>query len=521
MNTARLTTTCLVAASLAGCDPSGGNAGIDGSGTPVPVAQSYVSSFGSVSALGSVWVNGVRYDTSTARIVIDGNEGTQAEIEPGDVVLVSGTAKATDPTQFVATLLVVDDAVQGPITTIDAATSSLVALGQTVRVAPETLFDDSVPNGSLDGLAVGDIIEVAGFRTSSDDIIATRIEKMPAGAGFETTGVVKNFAWLAQRFSIGGLTVQFGAATRGTPLNVRDGEIVEVRGKLRPGGEIFADTVLFRPAVSGGSTGDRVDIEGYVTSFDDPKDFEVAGVPVRVVGDTIVSDVVLGLDAKVAARGTADGAGTVVLGNVSSGFGGPRPPTGSYSVAGQVFTAGTNVGSVPVSIWVQQRRLGYSYTWANGALHSNTRGEFLAPNVPESDIIVYAAPYPEFFQPCAVMAHVPGAGNLQVEIVPRSAFDTPTSPRPQLAGGITVTGTVFETVNGTRQPVAGAELWAYTKTEVVLAITLTDLQGRFFLCNLQPAIWMHVSKDGFALEEVPYFDTVGAPPLEIEVTRRN
>jgi hypothetical protein len=31
---------------------------------------------------------------------------------------------------------------------------------------------------------------------------------------------------------------------------------------------------------------------------------------------------------------------------------------------------------------------------------------------------------------------------------------------------------------------------------------------------------MHVAKDGFELKEVPYFDTVGAPPLEIELRRR-
>jgi hypothetical protein len=176
---------------------------------------------------------------------------------------------------------------------------------------------------------------------------------------------------------------------------------------------------------------------------------------------------------------------------------------------------------VGVGIWVQTSRVGYSYWWANGALYSNERGEFLVPNLPSSDIMVHAAPHAHFVQPCAVMARVPGPGNLQVEIMPRSAFDTVTPPRPQLASGITVTGTVFETVNGARQPVAGAELWAYTKTEIVLATTLTDLQGRFFLCNMQPEIWMHVAKDGFPLKEVPYFDTVGAAPLEIELTRPN
>jgi hypothetical protein len=50
MHTARLTAVCLFATTLAGCDPDGGNAGIDGSGAPVVVAQS-ISSFGSVTAL--------------------------------------------------------------------------------------------------------------------------------------------------------------------------------------------------------------------------------------------------------------------------------------------------------------------------------------------------------------------------------------------------------------------------------------------------------------------------------------
>ena len=143
----------LAAATLVGCDRGSGSAGIDGTGSPI--LASTALSYGSVTALGSLWVSGTRYDISNARIFIDGDPATEADIEPGDVVLVNSRYDSRDPSRFEAAFVTVDDAVEGPITSLDVARSSFVALGQTVRIAPTTLFDDSVPQGSLEGLAIG------------------------------------------------------------------------------------------------------------------------------------------------------------------------------------------------------------------------------------------------------------------------------------------------------------------------------------------------------------------------------
>jgi hypothetical protein len=154
-----------------------------------------------------------------------------------------------------------------------------------------------------------------------------------------------------------------------------------------------------------------------------------------------------------------------------------------------------------VNFWVQTPTFGYSYWWANGALYTDNRGEFTAVNLPASEIIVHAG-HRGWVQPCAVNARVPGAEYLQVEVLPASAFEgTANPPRPQGVQGASLTGTVVETVNGAKQPVPGALIWAYSAFDIDLASTKTDLLGRFLLCNLPPQVALFTDKDGFELHE--------------------
>jgi hypothetical protein len=517
MTLARRAWLLLTAALIAGCGRDGGTAGIDGTGAPVIVAHNRLS-YGTVAALGSVWVNNTRYDTATAVIVIDGTPGTEADIQTGDVVLVSARTDPNNVSRLVADRVTVDDAVEGPITAVDAANSSLVALGQTVRITPATAFDEAVVPASLAGLVVGESIEVAGFRGSNGDVIATRIEKKPAGT-FETTGAVASLDVAAQRFMIGALEVEYaGVATTA----IRNGDIVEAKGSvLLPGGALVASAIQ-RMMVVTGSSGDRVDIEGYVTAFDEraPQAFDVAGVPARITPDTIVSDVNLGLDAKVGVAGSLDTAGEIVASDVRRGFS-PAPPSGSaspYTVLGQLFevTSGPIRGA-PINLWVQQSSGGYSYWWANGALYSNARGEFLADHLPPSEIMIHAGHGP-WVQPCAVIVRVPGAAYQHIELFPGAAFEnTLTPPRPQLVQGTALNGSVFEVVNGARQPVPGVLVWAYTGLEIDIASTRTDLNGRFFLCNLPQTVDLVADKDGYAMRSVAPVDMTA--PVEIEMQR--
>jgi hypothetical protein len=509
----------IAAALLAACERSSESAGIDGTGAPLMVAENTLA-YGAVTELGSVVVNEARYDTSKAAIVIDGQAGTEADIEPGDVVLVVAEPDPANPLRLMATSVTVDDAVEGPISAIDAATGSLVALGQTVRVVPATVFDDNVATGSPAGLAVGDIVEIAGFRAANADIVATRIELKPVGGGFETTGAATNVDVVARRFTVGGLTVDYG--TVAPSPSFRDADLVEVKGFVSlASGELVATSVA-RVSTLSGAAGDRVDLEGYVTAVDtsSPRSFDVAGAAARTTNDTILTDVAVALDEKVNVQGSLDSAGTVVATEVGRAtFGSATPPSGVYTVVGRVFDWSTGVaGRAPVNLWVESSTLNYSYWWANGALYTNGSGEFTAVNLPASQISIHAG-HQGWVQPCAVSSRVPQAEYLQVEVQRGSAFATANPPRPQLVQGAAMTGTVFETVNGARQAVPGALIWAYSSVDIDLASTMTDLQGRFFLCNLPPQVALFTSKDGYRLNEA--WPVAGnASAVEIEMIRQ-
>lgn len=265
-------------ATLAACNQGGGGtAGIDGTGAPVTSpdpstrstpAASNVIAYGAITAFGSIWVNGVRFDTSRASILIDGSSGTQFDLHIGDVVLLLGTVD-TDTGGLIAQRIVFDSLVQGPISAIDSSGKSFVALGQRVEAGDDTWFDDKIPGRALAGLHVGDIVGVTGFRTASGAIEATRVAVKELGRReFETTGTVSDLDVVARHFKINALVVDYSAATfEAFPTgSIGEGEVVAVKGaSLRDDGTLVATTIELVPPLSG-KTGDRLEIEGYITS---------------------------------------------------------------------------------------------------------------------------------------------------------------------------------------------------------------------------------------------------------------
>lgn len=257
-------------------------AGIDGRGSPPAVAG--VVARGAITGFGSVIVNGVTYDTNSANFIIDGEAGTQADLAVGDVVVIVGTASESG--NPVAGSVTFDDAVEGPISTIDATAETLVVLGQLVRVDAATSFDDSISPASLDGLAINDVVEVSGFFRADGSISATRIELKSPGGELEVTGIVSNAG--PTTFEINGLVVDFRNATplgfpNGMPEN---GQRVEARGDgLGTNGELLATEVELRGGELG-EDGDEAEIEGFITVFTSASDFEVEGIEVMTTVQT-------------------------------------------------------------------------------------------------------------------------------------------------------------------------------------------------------------------------------------------
>jgi hypothetical protein len=319
----KLISLSFVAAAAAACGGGGGGgdgtiAGIDGTGSPSPTPSAATISVGTITAFGSVFVNGVRFETNSTQFEIDGESGTQDDLAVGDVVLVVGSLDDNDSAFGTADSIVFDDAVEGPVNSVDVAGSALLVLGQTVRISANTSFDDSFVNPSLAGIAPGDIVEVSGLRTSDGSIEATRIEPKPAGLEFETTGIVANLDSVAMTFNINALVVDYSAAM----LNdfdggsIADGDLVEAKGMiLGADDELIATRVEFKGADVIPDAGDRVEIEGFVTRFATATDFDVSGLPVMTNSSTVFeggSAADLGLDIKLEAEGTIDSNGVLV-----------------------------------------------------------------------------------------------------------------------------------------------------------------------------------------------------------------
>lgn len=266
---------------------SGGGGNDPGPGPIGGIDRGGIAAQGKITGFGSIIVNGTTFDTSQAQIVYDGEVVAESRLRVGQIVTVIGTTGESGNSADTVTF---DDSVEGPIASIDLAAEQIVVLGQTVIVDGATIFDDDIPGSALDGLNVGDVIEVSGFTNADGNIIASRIELDDDGGEFEITGSVAGADDVAMTFTINALTVDYSGATLedfdgAVPA---DGDIVEAKGtQFGANGELLATTVERKGDFDDGfDEDDEVEIEGFITRFVSATDFDVAGIPVTTDANT-------------------------------------------------------------------------------------------------------------------------------------------------------------------------------------------------------------------------------------------
>ena len=308
---------------LSGCGGGGGSdSGVSPpEPTPTPPPDGGIGrngvAVGPIANFGSIIVNGVRYDTSTASFSINDTVGTQDDLRVGQIVTVTGTIDDNGTTGDADTVTF-DDSVKGPVESIDIVNGQLVVLGQIVLVRPETSFDDSFTTPSLEGVSVGQIVEISGQIDANGNVVATRIEPKPAGTQFEVHGTVSNLDAANLRFNINNLVVDYsGAALDNFPGGqIGNGDFVEAKGmSLNAANELVATQVELESLLPGATDGDRIEIEGFITDFVSAQDFHVAGLPVSTTAATTFvggAAADLGLNVKVEAEGDFDANGVLV-----------------------------------------------------------------------------------------------------------------------------------------------------------------------------------------------------------------
>jgi Domain of unknown function (DUF5666) len=315
------------AALVAACGGGGGDE--PASAGAATDAASVAWAAGPISGLGSIIVNGVRYDDSNARVEDDdGNMRGSADLKVGMVVDIR-SSKVDDSTQrSSASQIRFGSEIVGPIESI--ATSSITVLGQPIDISSTTVFDDSL-RGGLGALAVGTVVEVhALLDTATGRYAATRIEDKPAATIYRLRGVVSQLDATAKTFKLGSALISYGSATQ-VPSTLADGQRVRVTLQTAQSGGAWV-------AISVRSGVQRVDdasdgrIHGTVTTFRSSSDFDVngmhvdasaaefkpnalavvQGVYVRVKGQ-VVNGVLVAREVKVDGRRSDDSIGEVEI----------------------------------------------------------------------------------------------------------------------------------------------------------------------------------------------------------------
>jgi hypothetical protein len=253
----------------AGCSSGGGS---------TPPSSMKTTSKGVITGFGSVFVNGVEYDTTGTSVTMDDSSASETDLQVGMVVTVNGSISGSGTTGSAGSITFADN-LEGPVSSVlTAASGTFAVMGQTVKVNGSTMYHN-VNDASL--LAVGDMVEVSGFPDASGVILATLIEKKTTLFSANTTtvelkGTVSGLS--GSSFSINAMTVNAGGVT--LPAGLANGSFVEVRGTLAAaGGPMTATFLELEPSFTA-DDGDHVEIEGIVTDYVSLSSFKVNGVPV-------------------------------------------------------------------------------------------------------------------------------------------------------------------------------------------------------------------------------------------------
>lgn len=312
-------------AGILGLTACGGGGGGSSSGA------GSITTSGMITGFGSVYVNGVEYETDGSDFSLDdGDDHDQDEggLGVGMVVTVTGTVNP-DGITGTATYIEYDDELEGIVLSEDiddlTGTGSMDVMGQTVFVDEMTIFESEVPEITAMGqIAAGQVVEVSGYPSGDGTIFATRVEVELAthvDEEIEVKGLVTNLT--ATTFEIGNLVVDYSGAVLEVPGSVLE-ENLYVEVKSTEGFNDLEQLIASEVELEGdgdmnhdGDEGDEVEVSGVVTSVHPPEgiatEFEIGGKKVLLVEGTrfehgSAEDIIVGVTLEAEGRLDATGA---------------------------------------------------------------------------------------------------------------------------------------------------------------------------------------------------------------------
>lgn len=250
---------------LYSCGGAGGTQVADGGIGGTGITQGRVTSFG------SVFVNGIEFNTDSASFTVNDLTGSQDDLAIGMVVRISGSSDTTNATGT-ADSITYDSLIEGVVNSNDITlNNTLIVMQQTISVDGDTVYDNPIDATLLEDLPPNSEVEVSGFTNGNGNVLATRIEvKSLAWAGdeLEISGVVSAIS--GDTFQIGSLVVD-GSGISSIPP---EGTFVEVEGSRFSGDLFIADSIDIETESDSAvaEDGEEVEIEGQITQALDAND---------------------------------------------------------------------------------------------------------------------------------------------------------------------------------------------------------------------------------------------------------
>jgi len=225
---------------LSGCGGSGGSDSVNQPPPPSAVAKTTV---GQITGFGSIYVNGVEYDTTGASYEVDDSSASSdSSLAVGMVVNVQGSVNADGKTGT-ADSVSYDDDIEGIVEDLvtdadDTNIKTFAIMGVSIQADKNrTNFEgEDDPAFSFDTMMNGDNVEVSG-EYRGDVLFASYIEKQDAADDdFEAKGTVDQYNGSDQFVLIlrndSTLSVTLAAGAEIPSEGVMDGQFVEVEGTI-------------------------------------------------------------------------------------------------------------------------------------------------------------------------------------------------------------------------------------------------------------------------------------------------
>ena len=277
---------------------------------------------GVITGFGSVFINGVEYETDNASINVDGVAnavGDDSGLKLGMVVTLSGDSTGANGN---ALSIEFEDEVEGMVTEVpvdDGAgniTGALKIMGVTINYDEDTVFESSDANiDMISNLAIGNMVEVSGYSSGDGIVWATRLElkntEKQAGDEVELKGLVTGLDETAMTFMIGDMLISYSVDVLDEDIaTLANDMLVEVKslGEFDTNNALISTEVELKSedkkSVDHDADDDEVELEGVVTAEAVNSVFDVNGVAVTFDANTqfvhgTEATIVVGLKVKV------------------------------------------------------------------------------------------------------------------------------------------------------------------------------------------------------------------------------